>query len=1243
MLLSYVSFGQYLTNLNYSINFGDLAEIDVPYKASKSILDGDYLYHITYSSTTTLGNHILVKKHHVDGTPAWEAVYGDIGPITSNHAVDIKVDASGNVYIVGATKHSTEGYNALVVKYNNIGIKQWDYTYHSSGSDDDIATALDIDGSGNCYITGSTVKTTDKDVFVLKVDNMGNNGFTATYNYDNFDDGGIFIDYVSSSSIEVAAITQDDAGGYQLSKLIYNSTGILQNSYRTNIGYGNMRINDLKAIGGEYMVCGAVENTNGDWDFAVFSLSSSMTTNWSYIHDENGHDDEANALVVDASGNVYATGYVNQNNDEPQLATAKLNSSGTEQWLAAYDYPVHFDSWGKAIDLAGNDLLITGEIVQDNNQTDIITLFTSATDGELNWRKEYNHNNNDIALNAFIIDDLEFVITGNSEEDENFVVGYELFWEDTLVVSDTTHVDYMDNYLIVSFRSEVVNQTTVANKNLRFGHINNFINSTYADSLELALTGFADLDDITVTKMYPNAEMGDTMVITRNGDTIYVEPYWSDFVLYFKNSIDEDSVIEQLDSLAYSFINYTEKDLLFTFQSLTFNDPFLNGKQAGMITTNGMANASIKMEKAWEFEKGKESVRVGIVDNGVMWSHEEFMFEPNNGTKGTKIKNGYDYVDDGSIYKSRLDDHDWKKGTKPSGYDIPGYYYYGHGTWIASIIGALNNNTDINNNYLGMSGIAGGDMSVGNKGVTMVSYTMNQSGSEQLTRNARMSDLADAVSRLYGLKGDNVDFANHCYVAVKDHEVNYTVNDLSNFKTLRLQFWNSSRAGILHVASSGNYAIVHKGEFDFYPASLFDSGILKVGAYTHTSEEDIERLPSSNYGYNLDVLAPGHQKLITFTLQKIYGNNYDTPISEYVYLDRQEEGNEWWFSGTSAATPHATGVAALIESLWQRQNATVGIPGPKKLWPEDIEWIIEQSAKDLQYVIEENDETATAGYDKYTGWGQLDAEKAMILTLRPNNYVHHLEEDWLVSLGQHTLVADEENVVMHDYWDKLEDGKKYKVSVHKVSNSFWVPWPEGYDIAEVGDYGISENGYWINHTRSRMWDFVESTGGLDLGDIWPHEGGYFHITPKKEFINGEPYIHCVVKGYFVYVHRHSYTTSESKRIDKWYPFDPTSKTVKFSASILFTKNWTNPMLNTEELDVNFKVYPNPSNGIYFLEAGNMSKMDRIEIIDYSGKLVESLEINSYQTTVDLSKYPSGVFVFRIYSGNYVSNKRVIKD
>ena len=73
VLLSFLSYGQYLTNLNYTINFGDLAEIDVPYKASKSVLDGNYLYHITYSSTTafssttTLGNHILLKKHHVDG------------------------------------------------------------------------------------------------------------------------------------------------------------------------------------------------------------------------------------------------------------------------------------------------------------------------------------------------------------------------------------------------------------------------------------------------------------------------------------------------------------------------------------------------------------------------------------------------------------------------------------------------------------------------------------------------------------------------------------------------------------------------------------------------------------------------------------------------------------------------------------------------------------------------------------------------------------------------------------------------------------------------------------------------------------------------------------------------------------------------------------------------------------------------------------------------------------------------
>ncbi|MFY0674593.1 MAG: hypothetical protein JXQ87_14435 [Bacteroidia bacterium] len=53
---------QYLTNLNYSLSFGDLEGISVPYNASTSTKKGNFLYHATYSHSSSLGNFLLIKN-----------------------------------------------------------------------------------------------------------------------------------------------------------------------------------------------------------------------------------------------------------------------------------------------------------------------------------------------------------------------------------------------------------------------------------------------------------------------------------------------------------------------------------------------------------------------------------------------------------------------------------------------------------------------------------------------------------------------------------------------------------------------------------------------------------------------------------------------------------------------------------------------------------------------------------------------------------------------------------------------------------------------------------------------------------------------------------------------------------------------------------------------------------------------------------------------------------------------------
>ena len=131
----------------------------------------------------------------------------------------------------------------------------------------------------------------------------------------------------------------------------------------------------------------------------------------------------------------------------------------------------------------------------------------------------------------------------------------------------------------------------------------------------------------------------------------------------------------------------------------------------------------------------------------------------------------------------------------------------------------------------------------------------------------------------------------------------------------------------------------------YYPAAY--PGVIAVGS---TNPDDTRSCPfywkptsGSNYGNHISVVAPGNY---------IYGLNYQSN-SNY---------NFYW-GGTSQATPHVAGIAALL--LAQSPSRTAA----------QIKSIIEQAADDLVG----NPSEDTPGWDKYYGHGRVNAFKALSL------------------------------------------------------------------------------------------------------------------------------------------------------------------------------------------------------------------------------------------------------------------------
>jgi len=107
--------------------------------------------------------------------------------------------------------------------------------------------------------------------------------------------------------------------------------------------------------------------------------------------------------------------------------------------------------------------------------------------------------------------------------------------------------------------------------------------------------------------------------------------------------------------------------------------------------------------------------------------------------------------------------------------------------------------------------------------------------------------------------------------------------------------WN---AGVVIVAGAGNDGVTAP----FYPAAL--DHVIAVGAF----DEMHQRASFSNYGSWVDIAAPGSNILSTYPLSKCEEANVPG-----------ETGCYTWLSGTSMATPHVSGAAALI---WSRGDVT---------------------------------------------------------------------------------------------------------------------------------------------------------------------------------------------------------------------------------------------------------------------------------------------------------------------------------
>ena len=362
------------------------------------------------------GSHAIIK-YNPAGTQIWIAQPSfPTGYLP--RSIAMAMDNGGNIYITTINASGNSSFagdlDIYIAKYSPAGTQLWERWYDGPTGQNDVATGIAVDQSGNVYITGITnIDLTHRRIHTLKYNATGTFQWGVTYNESSRSGANaIAVDYYTGD-VYVGGYSEVPGTGKDFTTIGYNTNGVQQwantydgsspyDSYGSEAAYAAIVDSD-----GNPIFTGTVTGTYessccGDQDVELYATFKYDRVTGAIIWKKGYGDNQSEgdgyflsigrAIALDTDDNVIVTGSSELSSDgSREWATIKYRKSdGAAQWVRRYNNAAYvqediFDddndvAHAVTVDGDGN-AYVTGYSKANDSKYDIVTIKYNATNG----------------------------------------------------------------------------------------------------------------------------------------------------------------------------------------------------------------------------------------------------------------------------------------------------------------------------------------------------------------------------------------------------------------------------------------------------------------------------------------------------------------------------------------------------------------------------------------------------------------------------------------------------------------------------------------------------------------------------------------------------------------------------------------------------------------------------------------------------------------------------------------------